>query len=354
MTRIGIVGCGKIARVHATALRKLVRGSELVFCDRNRERAEGLAAAHGGGRAYEDVDELLSQESLDALHVLTQPGSHVEISEKALRAGTHVYVEKPVTERASDYQRLLDVARTNDRVLYAGYSTLGMPHVRRIRDLLRSGEFGSLVTVHCDFNSSPRQGIPYGRPDHWAYSLTGGVLQNIADHPSSLVVDAVGEITEHRVLMSRRSQLPNGCADLLHVAIRNDRAIGSFTISFGNGNPEAQAVYSLEGATIHFDLRRQLLSVIVGRGPQRFPSRVVSGLRLGWGYAGGTIAAAAGALTGSLEKDPGIRGLVRNFYEVIEGRAEPIVSEDTVRRMLDLHEHVWDVAQQTAPAHQPA
>lgn len=349
MTRIGIVGCGKIARTHAVILRKSVPDAELVFCDRNRDRAEQLAQGHAGVAVYDDVDVLFSEQKLDAVHVLTQLESHAGIAEKALTSGVHVYVEKPVTERAAEYVALMELARRNDRVLYAGYSTLGMPHVRKVREVIRSGAFGELVTVHCDFNSSPAQGIPYGSPEHWAYSLKGGPVQNIADHPSSLVVDAVGEITEQRVLMGRRSGLPNGRPDLLHVAIRNDRTLGSFTISMGNGNPHGQIVYCLEGATILFDLRRQLVSVVEGRGPQRFPRRILSGLEIGWSYASGTVATVAGAVTGKTRSHPGITGLVKNFYRVVAGSEEPVVREETVTRLLTLHEHVWEVAEQTTP-----
>jgi predicted dehydrogenase len=340
--RIGIVGCGKIARTHAAILKKDVRGADLVFCDRNGDRAEKLARSFSSGSTYQSLDELLAAERVDALHVLTQVASHGNLARKALEAGVHVYVEKPVTETAAEYGALLELARKSGKHLCAGYSMLGMRLVRKAKQIIESGAFGGLVTVHCDFNTSPRQGIPYGSADHWAYSLRGGILQNVADHPCSLVVDAIGEIDEQRVMASRRNKLPRGCADLLHVAVGNDRSLGSFTISSGNGNAHAQAVYFLESATILLDLRRQLFSLTTGRGPQSFARRVLSGLSLGWSFGRGTVGNAARALTGSLESQPGIRGLIRGFYGSIEAGSEAIVEDRTVLRILNLQERVWE------------
>jgi predicted dehydrogenase len=350
MTKVGIVGCGKIARTHAAILKKHVGNVELIFCDRHEDRAEPMSRTYGGGPTYRDLDTLLSSREPDAVHILTQVDSHSALARQALTAGAHVYVEKPVTERASDYVELVELAAEHGKLLCAGYSTLGIPVVRRAREIIRSGAFGDLLTVHCDYNLSPAEGIPYGRPDHWAYSLRGGILQNIADHPASLVVDAIGEIADHTVLASRRSRLPNGCADLLHVGVRHERRLGSFTISFGNENTHASAVYSLEGATILIDLRRHVLALVRGRGPQGFVSKIGSGLKLGWSYGTGTVAMAAGRVTGFLKKEPGITGLIQNFYAAIHGDDRLIIEDDAVIRLLRLQEQVWDAVERTAPA----
>ena len=182
--KIGIIGCGGIARTHANALQKNIDNCALVVCDRNRSKAEKLAKVFSDCKAYDSADSMLVKEKPDAVHILTQVPSHAALIRAALEAGAHVYVEKPVTETATEFRELCSLAENTGKQLCAGYSTLGMPVVQKAKSLINSGRFGKLITVHCDFNwTASGNSIPYGNSNHWAYSLKGGILQNIIDHP---------------------------------------------------------------------------------------------------------------------------------------------------------------------------
>lgn len=342
---IGIIGCGNIAQSHATILRKNISNSRLIFCDRNRYKAENLAERFFPGPTYLSIDELLSTEKLDAVHIVTQVFSHKALAEKAFDAGVHVYVEKPVTEQASEYNELLELAKSKKKVFCAGYSTLGIPVVRRAKQIITSGNLGRLLTIHCDFNWSSGGGIPYSRADHWAYSLKGGILQNLIDHPTSLVVDAMDDIHDYKVLFGRRNTLPKECADLVHVSVSNGHQLGSYTVSFGHGNTCGNVSYSLEKATIAVDLRRDLLAIIPERNPMDLFDKILlslSGLKLSWDIGRGTVRKIAGRLTGYLQREPGIAGLISNFYRAIDGKETLIVSERTASRTMGLLEHIWE------------
>jgi predicted dehydrogenase len=342
--KIGIVGCGGVAQTHAAILRTCFSTATLVFCDRNEEKADRLARRFSSGSTYSSIEELLKEEHLDAVHILTQVQGHAALAEQALAAGVHTYIEKPVTERLSEYERLVALATANGRCLCAGYSALGMPAVRTAKDLIASGGFGRLVAVHCDFNwSSPGDSIPYGRADHWAYALKGGILQNLADHPTSIVVDVLDDVVEHRVLSVRRTSLPNDNADLLHVAMSNDGQIGSYTVSFGHGNTHAQVVYSLESGSILADLRRQIVASVRGKGPQKLSRKASSGMRLGWQFGIGTVANVVRTL-GRRQSEPGIAELIANFYRAIDGQAQLLVTDRTATKVIALLEEVWEEA----------
>ncbi len=340
---IGIIGCGNIAQSHIAIITKNISRHRLIFCDPDKNAADDFAHRYCPGPTYQTIDELLLSEKLDAVHILTPPEHHPILAEKALAAGVHVYVEKPVAERVSDYITLHELAKSRNRLLCAGYSTLGMPVVRKAKELVDSGKFGRLITVHCDFNWSVRENvIPYGRPDHWAYSLKGGILQNLVDHPTSLIVDAMNEIDNHRVIFGHRNKLPNDCPDLMHVMVSNDHQIGSYTVSFGHGNTRGHVAYSLEAATIIVDLRRELLAVIKDKSSQNFIHKTLSGLQLSLDLGSETIANVVRRLTGSLQRESGIVGLVRNFYSTIDGKDTLIVSEGTARQVIALLEQIWD------------
>ena len=110
--RAALIGCGKIARMHVSALASA--GVDLVaVCDRDRQRAAQIAALAPDARAYGDADALLAEMQPDVVHVLTSPASHAPLAIKAARAGAHVLVEKPVALSVEEADAMIDAARMN-------------------------------------------------------------------------------------------------------------------------------------------------------------------------------------------------------------------------------------------------
>ena len=274
--RIALFGCGRIAQTHAKLLNALTSDAQLIFCDRNLDRAEKYSAQFSSkAPAYSDLAIMLEAESPTAVHILTHPESHFGTATIALEAGAHTYIEKPVTESLDELLSLQELAASRQRILYAGYSTLGYPVVQRAKRLIESGKMGDLVSMHSTFNFAPPTGqIPYGNPEHWAYSLDGGILQNVIDHPLSLLADALDDATVRHVRVLRRADLPQRSPNLMHVSAGNDRQIGSFTLSYANGNASAAVSYYLEAGTIDVDLRSFTLTTQYGTGPQSLVKRV--------------------------------------------------------------------------------
>ena len=321
----------------------MMRNVQLYLCDINRENAESLATFFGAQGIYINLEELLSKETLDAVHILTPVSAHYEIAVKALCAECHIYIEKPATETIVEYKKLCGLAKSKGKIICVGYSALGMPAILKAKKEIASGTLGRLIAVHCDFMCSwPNNIIPYGDPNHWSYSMKGGILQNMADHPASLVIDAMDGIQEHNMFFSRRNVLPNDCPDLLHVALRNDDQIGSFMLSLGHGSVHRQAQYFLEGGTITVDMSRQLISIIRNRGSQNFIRKTLSGIKLGWNFGMGSVSNVFKVMKGSLQKDPGIVNLIHNFYNAIKGEEVLIVNYRTIIELVSLLEKVWN------------
>ena len=104
--KVGIIGCGVIGAAHVRILRKLMWNVHLCLCDLNRSTAEKLSDQFDAQGIYTSIDELLSKERPDTVHILTPVSTHLALAEKTLRAGCHIYVEKPITETAFEYKRL--------------------------------------------------------------------------------------------------------------------------------------------------------------------------------------------------------------------------------------------------------
>jgi len=122
--RIGFIGCGGIAnQKHFTGMVQQ-KGVDLVaFCDIVIEKAQQAAKKYGtpDAKVFTDYRELLSDKSIDAVHVLTPNVSHSEITVAALNEGKHVLCEKPMAINAEEAQKMLDARDRSGKLLTIGY-----------------------------------------------------------------------------------------------------------------------------------------------------------------------------------------------------------------------------------------
>lgn len=340
--KTAIIGCGVVAKSHLRILARLYPGNRICLCDSDEERVSQLATEAAADSWFTDFDRLLESERPDAVHIVTPPSTHFALAEKALSSGCSVFLEKPATETEQECTKLFELAEKCGKTLCCDYSTLGMPVVEKAINEIRSGLYGRLVAVHCNFaGSEGRQRIPYADPAHWAYRLPGGVLQNMADHPASLLIAAMDSVSSWDVRFLQRNLLPFDCSDLMHVSLFNEDQAGSFTLSLGHGCNERRAQFLLEGGTISIDLGRQLYSSIKSRGPQPFVKKAATGISEAWFLSSGTLKNAVLGLSGRLQRDPGIARLMDNFYKVLLNEEEPLISRDRVIQLTRLFDGVW-------------
>ena len=112
-----------------------------------RKRSPPSGAAFPAVRQTRQLDEMLEDETLDAVAVVTPVATHYDLAMRVLEAGKHVYVEKPLAPSADDAQALIRTAYERRLVLMPGHTFLYSPPVIRIRDLIRSGELGEIYFI---------------------------------------------------------------------------------------------------------------------------------------------------------------------------------------------------------------
>ena len=184
--KVAIVGCGKIADGHIEEIQKMPRAARVVaVCDRERLMAEQIAVRFEVPAFYDDVDALLARERPDVVHVTTPPGSHLPLAIKAIDAGAHVYVEKPLTPTFADSKRLVEHAVAANRKLTIGYSYLFDPPALAMRDLIARGVLGDPVHVESFYGynlAGPFGAAIMGNAAHWVHRLPGKLVHNNLDH----------------------------------------------------------------------------------------------------------------------------------------------------------------------------
>ena len=150
---IGVLGAGQIAQAaHFPAVRKAKTAQLYAICDAADDLRERMAVLHQPTTTFADYDAMLADDNVDAVIVAVADQFHVPLSIKALQAGKHVLVEKPMSTTVEDAHALLDTARTHDRVVLVGHEKRYDPGVAFAHDFIRD-EIGELIGLkhwYCD------------------------------------------------------------------------------------------------------------------------------------------------------------------------------------------------------------
>ncbi|MDR1897250.1 MAG: Gfo/Idh/MocA family oxidoreductase [Prevotellaceae bacterium] len=149
--KVGFIGAGDIANLHAEALRKLP-GVELKgLWNRTASRGEEKAAKYGC-LTYNTVEDLLKDPEIDAVFILTNVETHFHYAVQAALAGKHILVEKPVTETLDELKKLKEVIDTAGVKFMPVHNYIYEPGVKRLHDMILNGDLGELTQFYMMYN----------------------------------------------------------------------------------------------------------------------------------------------------------------------------------------------------------
>jgi predicted dehydrogenase len=118
------------------------------LCDLDEEHLRPLAERYPHARATTKLDDLLADDTLDAVVIATPVPTHYALAKQALEAGKHVFVEKPPAMRAVEMDELVRLADDAERVLMPGHLLLYHPAVVKLKELIDGGELGDVLCVY--------------------------------------------------------------------------------------------------------------------------------------------------------------------------------------------------------------
>jgi len=138
------IGTGGWGKNHTRILSELSVLSAVCDADsqRSKEYGEKYSVNH-----YESLDELLSSEEFDGAFVVTPTSTHTEIATQLLEAKKHVFVEKPMTYKSEDGEKLTKLAERNKVILTCGYIERFNPAVDVVKKFVKEKKFGDLVML---------------------------------------------------------------------------------------------------------------------------------------------------------------------------------------------------------------
>ena len=138
------IGTGGWGKNHARILSEL--GVLVAICDANIEKSKEYGEKYSVNY-YDSLEKVLESEEFDGAFVVTPTSTHVEIAKKLLEAKKHVFVEKPMTYKSEDGEKLAKLAEKNKVMLMCGYIERFNPAVDIVKKIVNEKKFGDLVMI---------------------------------------------------------------------------------------------------------------------------------------------------------------------------------------------------------------
>jgi UDP-N-acetyl-2-amino-2-deoxyglucuronate dehydrogenase len=194
--RFGLIGCGKVGGLHASAIASVPEAGLTAVCDSSLERAQAFAERHGA-RAFSSVREMAASGLVDAVNVCTPHPLHAEPVVEAAAHGIHALVEKPMAATLADCDRMLTAARAAGTRLGVISQRRWYPPVLRMKQAIEAGKIGRPILA--TFLMLSWRDEAYYRSDPWRGKWStegGGVLINQSAHQLDMLTWLGGEIGE--------------------------------------------------------------------------------------------------------------------------------------------------------------
>jgi predicted dehydrogenase len=177
---IGVVGLGPWGIRLARTFKDSPRAELRWVCD---QRLVAARSRPGAPAFTVEIDDLLSDESVDAVAVATPLATRVPLVRRALEAGKHVYVEGPPALRATDAQELLQVAADRNLRLMVGHALLSHPGIRKLKELTELGRLGEVYYLTCAISTPPPSKGNEGVLSSLAGDAVAATLYLLGDEP---------------------------------------------------------------------------------------------------------------------------------------------------------------------------
>ena len=141
---VAVIGTGQWGKNHARVYKELPSTELVAICDVNAERAKAIAAQYGV-KAYSDSTQMLKDKDIEAVNICTWSTILAKEALKALRAGKHVLVEKPMATNTQQAEKLVQTAQENGLHLTVGFLMRFIPGLQHIRQSVENKKIGDLV-----------------------------------------------------------------------------------------------------------------------------------------------------------------------------------------------------------------
>ncbi|MCU0784768.1 MAG: Gfo/Idh/MocA family oxidoreductase [Verrucomicrobia bacterium] len=179
--KVGVVGCGYWGPNLVRNFRSVPDCTLKAMCDLDEQRLKHLRSLYPEVEGGTDYGHMLNGIGLDAVVIATSVRSHYPLAKASLQAGKHTFIEKPMAASGAECEELIEIAQKNGLVLMVGHTFLYSAPVRKIKEIVDSGEIGEIRYI-----SARRLNLGLFQKDI-------NVAWDLAPHDISIIQHIMGE-----------------------------------------------------------------------------------------------------------------------------------------------------------------
>lgn len=229
--KVALVGCGRIAKNHFSAIEQHAENIELVAVCDNNSKALKEAVERTGVRGYSAYAEMLSECQADLIIVTTPSGLHPEQTIVALEKGYHVMTEKPMATRLHEGDAMVKAADKAQRRLFVVKQNRLNATLQLLKRAVSEKRFGKINMVHLNvFWTRPQSYYDQGNGWRGTWEFDGGAFMNQASHYVDLMEWLIGPVQDVQAMISTHRDIEVEDTGVMNIRWRNG-ALGSMAVT---------------------------------------------------------------------------------------------------------------------------
>tara|TARA_Y100001934_G_C12377651_1_gene790202 strand:+ start:3397 stop:4419 length:1023 start_codon:yes stop_codon:yes gene_type:complete len=272
--KVGIIGLG-VGAAHIPGYAKHPDCMLAALCDRDSDRLKAVAERHPETRLYNHADDLLSDPEIGIVSIASYDEDHFEQVCRAISAGKHVFVEKPLCQSAEELVEIRRLLSANPSIrLSSNLIMRAYPRFTALRSAIADGEFGELYFLEGDYNYGRLSKLLDGwRGKQGFYSIVLGGGVHIVDLLMWLADDRIVEVSAvGNTICSAGSGFGN--KDMVVATLKFESGIvGKLAVNFGCVMPHFHRV-SVYGTEATFENRLDVGLQYTSREPSAVPTKI--------------------------------------------------------------------------------
>lgn len=327
---VGIVGLGRAGwNLHLQPILQFPEFKIVAVADPLPERRTEASALTGCAE-FATIDELLAGSDAQLVAIATPSATHREDTQKVLASGRHCLTEKPVAFSLREAQELFATAAANGLGLFVNHTHLHCPEFYALRQAIASGDLGELFSLRAFWGS-------YARRWDWQTLKKnhGGALNNTCPHMLSIVLPLLGSPVKEVFSDLRNIKDAGDAEDHVHAVLRTESGVtADIVVSSAIAQSAPRWLVCGTRGTLSADAKVGKLRFYDGKAVE--PLDVLDAAAPGRQYLSETLPWQEREIT--LGGDAPVPSLHRNVLDVLTGRAEPIVTPESVLEVVRVSE----------------
>lgn len=275
----GVVGLGRISKRHLDAINNNPNAVLYAVCDIDDNKINPVKQEYSPKKTYSSFDDMIKDKNIDIVNIATPSGLHADMAIKALKAGKHVVVEKPMALSIKDANKIIQTVEETNKKLMVVFQNRFNLAVQKLKKADEEGMFGKKYLA----NATVRWFRPqeYYDQDNWhgTISMDGGCLLNQSIHNIDLLLWLMGDVDKVAAFTDRFSH-NHEVEDAAVASLRfKSGALGVIesTVNVYNKNlEETLSIFGTEGTAVLSGIANNEIKVWKFRQSEENPVNVMN------------------------------------------------------------------------------